>query len=131
MAFEQQQGGDTFAPLYPHQFMVLTTFRKNGNAVPTTVWFAHDNGKLYVTTSANAGKLKRVHNNGHVLLAPSDRVGNVQGDSITAHAHEVSPEEHERAQNILRGKYGAQFDEILRNPRVPGNARTYIEIEGV
>lgn len=129
MTFEQQQGSDPFAPLYSHQFMVLTTFRKSGVAVPTTVWFAHENGKLYVTTSTNAGKLKRIRNNGNVLLAPSDRVGNVLGDSIKGHAQEVSAQEHIHAQNVLRGKYGAQFDEIVNNPRVPMSARTYIEIQ--
>ena len=129
MASEQYQSNDPFVPLYDYQFMVLTTFRRSGVGVATTVWFAPANGKLYVTTSTTTGKLKRVRNNGRVVMAPSDRVGNVQGESIEGRAHEVSPEEYEQAQKALRGKYGEQFDAIISNPRVSAATRTYIEIE--
>ncbi len=49
-----------FSALAGAQFMVLTTFRRDGRAAPTTVWFAQDGGVLYGTTSTNTGKAKRM-----------------------------------------------------------------------
>ena len=78
----QSHAGDPFAYLYPYDFALLTTFRKNGDAVPTTMWFAHDQGKLYMVTSATVGKIKRIRNNGRVLLAPCDVGGKVLGSRL-------------------------------------------------
>ena len=125
----QQQANDPFSYLYPHDFIRVTTFRKNGVAVPTTVWFAHADGKIYVTTTSTAGKIKRIRNNGQVLLIPSDRVGQVLSDKeIRAQAHEVAVEEHSHAHAILAQKYGPQFEAIAS--RAPEQAqRTYFVIE--
>jgi uncharacterized protein len=49
-----------FPNLHGHQFMSVTTFRKSGQPVPTPVWFAQVEDKLYVMTQANAGKVKRI-----------------------------------------------------------------------
>lgn len=131
MAINEQQAqvDDPFSYLYPYEFLRLTTFRKSGAAVPTTVWFAHDNGKLYITTQNTSGKIKRIRNTARVLLAPCDRMGqNLLGKEIEARAHEVLPDAHERAIHALSGKYGAQFDAIMS--RVATNpSRTFIEVE--
>ncbi len=38
------------------RYMRLITFRRSGEGVPTTVWFARMEGKVYVFTGANSGK---------------------------------------------------------------------------
>ena len=108
-----------FAALAGEQFIVLTTFRQNGAAVPTTVWFAERDGKLYITTGAEAGKLKRIRSNPQVLLAPSDRVGVVTGAALPALAREARPDEHAIAEEALDAKYGKQ----LRAFRITGAFR--------
>jgi uncharacterized protein len=108
-----------FAALVGAQFLVLTTFRQNGEAVPTTVWFAERDGKLYITTGAAAGKLKRIRNNPQVMLAPSDRVGVVTDAAVTAMAREARPAEHAIAEEALDAKYGKQ----LRALRITGPFR--------
>jgi PPOX class probable F420-dependent enzyme len=115
-----------FAPLAGAEFVVLTTFRASGIAVPTTVWFAASGPALYVTTQRHAGKVKRVRASGSVLVAPSDRVGNVQGAALEAHARELAPEDHEAAAAALRAKYGPMYDEITG--RSDPSARTFIVI---
>ena len=35
-------------------YLSLETFRKNGQGVPTPVWFAESNGILYITTTTAA-----------------------------------------------------------------------------
>jgi len=117
---------DPFAYLYPHEFFVLTTYRKDGTAVPTTVWFAHDQGKIYITTSHSAGKIKRVRNNGRVQMTPSDRTGNLLGEPpVVGNGHESTSEERGQARAVLMQKYGEMFERIA-GPDSP--ERTYIVV---
>ena len=116
-----------FAFLQPHEFIVLTTYRRDGRAVPTTVWFAYDQGKIYITTGTNAGKTKRIRNNAHVEMTPSDRTGNLLGDpQVAGHAREHRPEERTHAREVLAQKYGATFE---RTAGQDSPERTYIVVE--
>jgi uncharacterized protein len=126
----QNQIGDPFAYLYPYEFALLTTFRKNGEAMPTAMWFAHDLGKLYMVTSATMGKIKRIRNNGRVLLAPCDVRGKVLGEQIEAHAYELPPAQHEYANAVLASKYGEQY-EMSSGEETTDDYETFIEIEPV
>lgn len=101
-----------FAALAGEQFIVLTTYRRSGEAVPTTVWFAERDGRLYITTGSAAGKLKRIRNNPQVTVAPSDRAGVVSGPALPALAREAHEDEHAIAEEALDAKYGAQFRAI-------------------
>jgi uncharacterized protein len=133
VAVDNVQTGDPFAFLYPFEFMRLTTFRKSGVPVPTTVWFAPDldsQDKLYVMTATVTGKLTRIRNNGRVVVAPSDRVGNLLDEQhqVEAFAHELPSTDHQRAISALSYKYGAQFDTVIARAS-SDRTRTYIEIE--
>ena len=125
----QEQNGtqDPFAYLYPAEFVVLTTVRKDGREVPTTVWFTNNNGNIYITTSTTTGKIKRVRNNGHVYLAPSDRIGNVSGERVEGQAHEVPQSEHERVRQLFVAKY-PQFAAMTGAGGPRSGERTYIEV---
>ena len=127
----QGQASDPFSYLYPYEFILLTTFRKNGVAVPTAMWFAHDQGKLYMVTSATVGKIKRIRNNGHVLLAPCDVGGKVLGEQIEAYAHELPPAQHAYANAILASKYGEQYEMSSTKESTADyeDDETFIEIE--
>ena len=120
-----------FSSLYPHAFFVLTTFRKNGAAVPTTVWFAPDDeGRIYVTTQEQAGKVKRIRNNGEVLMIPSDVRGTLVGDAqpITGYARQLEHAEYERAEAALVRKYGEQYTSLVGRDGPAAATRTFIEI---
>src|SRR6266566_7796238 len=103
---QQQEGGrdDPFASLSPYEFVLLTTFRKSGVGVPTAMWFAHEQGKLYMVTGRTTGKIKRIRNNGRVLLAPCDLIGNVLGPQIEAFARELLTDQHAHADALLAQK---------------------------
>ncbi len=123
---------DPFASLYPHPFAKLTTYRKSGVGVPTTVWFAQDSqGHIYVTTQKSSGKAKRIRNNGEIQLIPSDVRGNVlDGEQpVAGRARQVEPGEYAHAEATLKQKYGEEYDAFMM--RIGGerqNGRTYIEI---
>jgi PPOX class probable F420-dependent enzyme len=65
------------AALGDEKFVSLTTFRKSGVGVPTTVWVGRDGDSLVVTTPSGSGKVKRVRNDERIELQPSSRRGTV------------------------------------------------------
>jgi len=89
------------------QYLNLETFRKTGAGVKTPVWFVQDQEIIYVRTSANSGKVKRIHNNPCVNIAPCKMDGTLVGDWLPALAGEVNDEVTARKVDQLLGKkYG-------------------------
>ena len=69
------------------KYVLLTTFRKNGDAVPTPVWIVGlPDGTAGFTTEATSGKVKRIGNNPSVTLQPCSMRGTVQPDSTVVKA---------------------------------------------
>lgn len=126
----QPKADSPFATLVPQQFLLLTTFRKNGVAMPTPIWFAHEDGKIVFMTVANTGKVKRIRNNGRVTLTPCDRAGKIIGDGtqIEGVAHELPTSEHAQALALLAQKYGLLHKLFTLFMNVRKAQRTYIEI---
>ncbi len=111
----------SFDALEGHNHISLTTFRKNGEAVSTTVWFALVDGRLYVTTDPESGKMKRIRNNPRVVLSASNALGRARGDRIEGVAHPIQSSPPERAERALREKYGiwlAAFRLLSREPLI-------------
>jgi uncharacterized protein len=63
-----------------HRYLSLATFRRNGAAVATPVWFAAADGKLFVFTEGESGKIKRLRHSPRARVAPSDARGGVRGE---------------------------------------------------
>jgi hypothetical protein len=57
-------------PFAGQKYLNLESFKRDGTPVQTPVWFAEDQGVLYVYTLANAGTVKRIRRNPHIRLAP-------------------------------------------------------------
>jgi PPOX class probable F420-dependent enzyme len=91
-----------------HRYMSLATFRKTGKAVATPVWFAEEDGRIYVYTAPNAGKVKRLRNNPRVELAPCTYSGKVLGPAVEARALILPAGETAAARQALLRKYGWQ-----------------------
>ena len=125
------QTSDPFAYLYPHEFMLLKTFRKNGDAVGTVVWFANGNGKLYITTNITTGKVKRIRNNGRATMTPCDRMGKVidGGREVSGKARLLP--ETEQAFQLLARKYGFMYRVFGLMRKLGKVHSTIIEIEPV
>ena len=91
-------------------YIVLETFRKSGEGVKTPVWVAAEDGKLYVWTVDNSGKVKRIRNNGRVRLAVSDSRGNPKSDWVDATARVLpDPADAAKQEARIKSKYGFQF----------------------
>lgn len=91
-------------------YLNLVTFRKTGTEVRTPVWFAEQDGLLYLFSNGSAGKVKRLRNSSRARVAPCDVRGKVLGEWQEAEAHLLSePEVERRAHAALRRKYGWQM----------------------
>lgn len=92
------------------RYLNLETYRKTGKGVRTPVWFAAEptesgRPKLYVYSTADSGKAKRIRRTGVVKIAPCDARGRVTGSWTAAHAAIVGGEEYEHGMRLLNRKY--------------------------
>ena len=88
------------------RFVLLTTFRRDGTAVPTPVWTAPVDGVLGVWTSGSSGKVRRIRRNGAVTVAVCDRRGTPLGEAVPAHAELLGAAGTRRVRSAVRRKYG-------------------------
>ena len=92
------------------KYLSLESYRKSGKGVRTPVWFAtapSDRGEvmLYVYTTGDSGKAKRIRRTGVVKVAPCDGRGKVTGGWVAAEARIVEGAEFDRGMQLLNGKY--------------------------
>lgn len=104
-----------FEALQGQQFINLTTYRKNGQPVVTTVWFAHEGERIVGTTLQEAGKIKRMRGTPRTRVAASTFNGQVLGESFEGVGRVLPPEEAGAAEAALRAKYGVQYDQVTAN----------------
>ena len=108
--------------LTAERYVVLTTFRKDGRAVPTPIWVAGENGELVLWSERTAGKVKRIRNNGRVEIQACDVRGTVtHGAKVSGQARLLDRSESERVRRAIARKYGivgriTMFFSKLRGP---------------
>ena len=120
------------AALDTEGYIALVTFRRSGRAVSTPVWFAARDGKLYVFSAGNAGKVKRLRNDPSIRIAPCSVRGTVQGAWIEGRARRVDDRDGIRtAYEALRRKYGWQMWLADFFSRLSGRIeqRAFLELE--
>jgi PPOX class probable F420-dependent enzyme len=88
------------------EYIRLETFKKNGQIIPTPVWFVVENDALFVRSYANSGKVKRMRNNPHVRITPSDAMGNPHGVTIEGTAIRTNADMEIKISQLLYRKYG-------------------------
>ncbi|MFF0488342.1 PPOX class F420-dependent oxidoreductase [Nocardia sp. NPDC003482] len=88
------------------KYVLLTTFRKNGNPVGTPLWAALDDGKLYVWTASDSWKVKRVRNNPAVTLQPCSVSGKPRGEVVRGTGRVLDEAGTERVRGLIKRKYG-------------------------
>ena len=112
-------------------YLSLATYRRDGRAVETPVWFAADGARLWVFTAGDSGKVKRLRNSARARVAACDARGAVHGPWHDAQAHVVSdPKRIAAANALLLAKYGWQMRLLDLFSRLSGRyaKRAYLEI---
>ncbi len=111
------------AEIHGQRYISLATFRKNGVAVYTPVWFAEDNDKLCFMTNSKLGKCKRIRNNPQVKIAPCTMRGKITGPEFSATARILPAGEFARVRGLINAKYW-----LARVPFLWRNTDTSLEI---
>ena len=102
-----------FGAFEGERYLNLESYRRTGQGVRTPVWFAagasdaSDGGGpvLYVYTTADSGKAKRIRRSGAVRVAPCDARGKLMGAWIDARAEIVSGTAFARGMRLINRKY--------------------------
>jgi uncharacterized protein len=76
----------TFADVAKSQYVLLTTFTKDGRPKPTPIWAAPDGDRLLVITQEKSWKVKRIRNTPRVTLAVCDMGGHPKSEPLEATA---------------------------------------------
>jgi uncharacterized protein len=88
------------------QYINVETFRKTGVGVKTPVWFVEYNNELCFTTEAYSGKVKRMHNNPKVNIAPCKMDGTVTGEWQPATIRFMQGDDVQSVDKLYSRKYG-------------------------
>lgn len=99
---------DKLAQFENQKYLSLATYKKDGTAVPTPLWFAQEGKVFYVYTLSKAWKLKRIRNNPRARIAPCDVRGKIKGEWVDAEARILDPSEDRKVHRLLDQKYGWQ-----------------------
>jgi PPOX class probable F420-dependent enzyme len=97
---------DTFADIAESDFILLTTFTKDGRPKPTTVWAAPDGDALLVITQEKSWKVKRIRNTPRVTLAKCDVRGNPNGEAVEASAVVLDKSRNGAVYDAIGRRYG-------------------------
>jgi PPOX class probable F420-dependent enzyme len=103
----------------------LTTFRRDGRGVATALWFVVDGGELFALTAPDSGKVKRIRNNGRVVVAPCDSQGRIAEGAPSAEgtARLLDEAGTARAHKLIARRYVAvrlaDWSDRLRRRRRP------------
>jgi len=85
--------------------VVLVTFKRSGEAMPSPINHGVAVGKLYVRTDASTGKVKRLRNNPRVILVPCSFRGKPTGPVVAGIARILPESEHAHADDVIASNW--------------------------
>jgi len=99
----------TFADLAKAQYILLTTFTKDGRPKPVPVWAALDKesgDRLLVITEGKSWKVKRIRNTPHVQLAICDMRGRPKSEPVDGTAAILDKSQTKLVYDAIGKRYG-------------------------
>ncbi len=99
-------GHVTFDDVSKAQYVLLTTFTKDGRPKPTPIWIARDGERALVITEKNSWKVKRIRNTPRVTLAVCDMRGNPKGEPVEAVAKVLDDSQTDMVYRAINSRYG-------------------------
>jgi hypothetical protein len=96
----------TFADLAKAQYILLTTFTKDGRAKPTPIWTAVDGDRLLVITEGKSWKVKRIRNTPRVTLATCTMGGRPTSETVEGTATILDKSQTPIVYDAIGKRYG-------------------------
>ncbi|OBG12999.1 PPOX class F420-dependent enzyme [Mycolicibacterium celeriflavum] len=85
--------------------ILLVTFKRSGEAVPSPINHGVADGKLYVRTDPSTGKVKRLRNNPRVVVVPCNLRGKPKGQPVAGIARILPEAEHAHAERAIAANW--------------------------
>ena len=100
------------------EYINLITYKRDKSSVTTPVWVADFSNSLIVTTSLNAGKVKRIRNNGKATIYITNQNGSKKlSESLDLKATLIEDLDlKKQATDLIRKKYGMMAKMIMKGP---------------
>jgi uncharacterized protein len=112
--------------------IVLVTFKRSGEPMPSPINHGVADGKLYVRTDPSTGKIKRLRNNPKVVVAPCNLRGKPKGQAVAGVARILPESEHAHAEEAIAANWSLPMKVFERGldkgSRAFGIDMAYIEI---
>jgi len=96
----------TFADLAKAQYILLTTFTKDGRPKPVPIWAAANGDRLLVITEAKSWKVKRIRNTPKVTMAVCDFRGRPKGEAVEGTAAILDKSQTAAVYDAIGKRYG-------------------------
>ena len=96
----------TFADLAKAQYILLTTFTKDGRPKPTPIWAAADGDRLLVITEEKSWKVKRIRNTPRVTLAICAMRGRPTSEAVEGTAAILDKSQTGAVYDAIGKRYG-------------------------
>jgi PPOX class probable F420-dependent enzyme len=96
----------TFADLAKAQYILLTTFTKDGRPKPVPLWAAADGDRLLVITQESSWKVKRIRNTPRVTLAICDMRGRPKSEAVEGNAAILDKSQTAAVYDAIGKRYG-------------------------
>lgn len=124
--------GDDFTGFDKTRQIVLVTFKRSGEPVPSPINHGVADGKIYVRTDPSTGKVKRIRNNPNVVVVPSGLRGKPKGQAVAGIARILPEPEHAHAEQTIAANWSLPmkvFERSLdKGSAAMGVSTAYIEI---
>ena len=96
----------TFADLAKAQYILLTTFTKDGKPKPTPIWAALEKDRLLVITQEKSWKVKRIRNTPRVTLATCTMNGRPTSEAVEGTAVILDKSQTAAVYDAIGKRYG-------------------------
>jgi uncharacterized protein len=119
----------TFADIAKSDYILLTTFTKDGRPKPTAIWAAPDGDRLVVITQEKSWKVKRIRNTPRVTVAACDLRGNPMSEPVDATATILDKSENGAVYDAIGKRYGLLGKTFNLFSKLRGGMKNNVGIE--
>ncbi len=100
--------------LFPGRYLSVSSFKRDGTAVATPVWFVSDGGRLFALTDLHSAKVRRIRRDPRVLVASCRAGGRLRREPLPARAEVLTTiPELERVQKLLSARYKISYRVVM------------------
>jgi PPOX class probable F420-dependent enzyme len=96
----------TFTDVAGSEYILLTTFTKDGRPKPTAIWAVVDGDRLIAITQEQSWKVKRIRNTPRGTIATCDRSGKPKGEPVEATAAVLDKSANGATYDAIGKRYG-------------------------